>query len=303
MKSGGKDVKTLIIGANGLVGRSLSRMLTGAGIAWIGTCHKRGDPALRKLDITDETAVKTLFSGCRFDAVFNCANLAGGVNYCESHPEEASVFHLGAIQTIGAACRNAGALYVHLSTDYVFDGTKERCAESDATNPLNLYGKLKRDAEKWIIDNLTRYVIVRTTNIFGWDPLTVTPNYMMGLYRSIKEKKRFDAPSFLFGHPTYVGDIAGALIELYQKGATGIFHVVGSSFINRYDWALKACDILGLDRSLVSEVKTPPSAMIPRPLKPSLSSEKFSSCYSTVLHTLESGLELMKRDMESAAER
>jgi hypothetical protein len=59
--------------------------------------------------------------------------------------------------------------------------------------------------------NVKRHVVIRTTNVFGWDPQTVTPNYMMGLYRALKAGKRFNAPSFLWGNPTYAEDLAKAI--------------------------------------------------------------------------------------------
>lgn len=289
--------KCLVIGANGLVGRRIGNILSGRKIDWMGTCNKRNEDGLRQLDITDSSALAAIFQESAPKVVFLCANLAGGVDFCEKNPKAAEDFYLNAVKGLGKLCRGCGVSLVFISTDYVFDGTGGPCKEEDRKNPLNLYGRLKLRAEDWIQENLKEYVIVRTTNVFGWDPLTVTPNYMMNLYRTAKAGKPFNAPSFLWGNPTYAGDLALALIELSSKKAFGVFHVVGSSFVNRFNWALEACNALGLDRGLVKEVKDPPANIVPRPLKSWLSTEKFRSSYETVLHDLNTGLGYISEEM------
>jgi len=196
-KAGG--VQAVVIGANGLVGASVARSLTDKGIRWVGTYNRRPKEGLLKLDITSAGDVKLFLSKYSPQVVFHCANLAGGVDFCEHNPKLAVAFHLDATRQVAGCSSSAGAVFVFLSTDYVFDGGKGPYKEDDKPNPLNLYGKLKLDAENWIRDDLSKFLIVRTTNVYGWDPDTVTPNYMMSLYRTLKEKKNFNAPSFLWG--------------------------------------------------------------------------------------------------------
>lgn len=292
------NVEALVIGANGLVGRRLSAILREKGLTFAGTYNRRSEEGLLKLNITDASELNGLFDLCSPKAVFNCANFAGGVDSCEKNPRGTSDFYFNATKEIGLRCKRMKAKFIFISTDYIFDGTKGPYREDDKANPLNLYGRLKLEAEEWIRGNLEDYLIVRTTNVFGWDPATETPNYIMGLYRALSQGKNFNAPSFLWGNPTYVGDLAEAIVELYLKKAGGVYHIVGSSFINRLDWALTACRILGLDSSLVNEIKEPLPNMVPRPLKSWLATDKFKRSYTTVLHDVEGGLEIMKQDME-----
>ena len=156
-------------------------------------------------------------------------------------------------------------------------------------------------AEQWIQSNLNKYLIVRTTNVYGWDPQTKTPNFIMGLYQSVRQKKIFKAPSYLYGNPTYVYDLAEALIELHSKHAQGMFHIVGNSFVNRYEWAIKACEIFQFNCSFVEKIDSPPSKFIARPLKAELKSEKFRNNFNTKIQNLVSGLEKMKLDMKGLA--
>ncbi len=294
-----RRTESLVIGANGLVGASLLAALRRKGISADGTFNKRPKDGLKKLDILDDREMEEFFLKPDYRAVFICANLSGGVDFCQSNPEKARSFHLDATRKLGEFCNRMDAALIFISSDYVFDGTKDApYTENDSPNPLNLYGQLKLKAEEWIMSNLNKYIIIRTTNVFGWDPQTVTANYIMNLYRTVKSGKCFNAPSYLWGNPTYAGDLAEAIAELYQTGSRGLFHVVGSSAVNRYDWAIKACDILGLDKSLVKEISRPPEVMIPRPLKSFLNTGKFTSNCRTVLHDMSEGLTLMKSEIQ-----
>jgi dTDP-4-dehydrorhamnose reductase len=118
----------------------------------------------------------------------------------------------------------------------------------------------------------------------------------MNLYKTIEEKRVFRAASFLWGTPTYVGDVAEGILELCLRKITGLFHIVGRSFVNRLEWAREACRILELNNSLLLEMKEPPEDFVPRPLKCSLSTKKFETYCSTPLHNVVEGLQLMKTE-------
>jgi dTDP-4-dehydrorhamnose reductase len=282
-------VKYLVLGANGLIGKAITRQLADRK-EWVGTCFRREEPGLICLDITLPESLESIFSRTKPQCVINCTGLSGGVDFCEKNPETAARFHLDATKSIGKLCEDYHAAMAFISTDYIFDGSRSAYKEDDEPHPLNKYGELKLNAEQWIKQNVSRHIIARTTNVFGWDPETVTPNYIMSLYRAVTVKNQFKAPSFLWGNPTYVDDLASAIIELYSLGANGVFHVVGSSFINRYDWALKACNLGYWDKSLVTELKTAPDNMVPRPLKSNLDTSKFRNLCKTKLRDVDGGL-------------
>ncbi len=293
--------KVLVIGANGLLGRKVVQVLTSGNIDWIGTYNNRPEEGLIRLDVTDQQQLSNTLSEISPDAIFNLSNLAGGVDFCENNAEKATGFHFEPNKIIAEHCKRTKIPMVYISSDYVFDGTKPPYKEDDKPNPLNLYGKLKLQTEDYIRKTLQDFLIIRTTNIYGWDPKTVTPNYMMGLYKTIKDGRNFNAPSFLWGNPTYAGDLASAIVELYQKKAKGVYHVCGSSYVTRYEWAKEACRILGLDEKLLNEVKEPSanSSSVPRPLKSCLSIDKFRETYKTTLHDLTGGLSQMKSNMDN----
>ena len=285
-----------IIGANGLVGAAVGRVLTAQGLPWTGSGNRREAAGLVKLDITRAAEVDAVLSAHSPSVVVHAANLAGGVDHCENNPAIATAFHLEATKAIGAWCQRSGARLVFVSTDYVFDGAHPPYAEDDEKNPLNLYGRLKLQAERWIEANVASYAIARTTNVFGWDPQTVTPNFLMGLVRALEAHKPFNAPSFLSGNPTYVGDLAEALVELSLEQPSGVYHVVGSSFVDRYEWAQAAAAAFGLDGALLVDVKAPSPTMIPRPLRSWLATDRFRATHRTLLRDMAEGLARMKAD-------
>jgi len=291
---------SLVLGANGLIGQRIGRLLDTRGDPWRGTGRTRAGAGLIPLDITDPAAVAAAFEAVRPGVVYHAANLAGGVDFCESRPDEAAAFHRDATRALVAQCRAHDALLVFISTDYVFDGTSGPNREDDPKHPLNRYGAFKLEAEHLIVSGLDRHVIVRTTNVFGWDPETVTPNFVMGLARTLSAGKPMNVPSFLWGNPTDATDLAAALVELAVKPAHGVWHVVGSSFVDRFAWATRACEVLGLDAALLREVAGPPPGMVPRPLRSWLSTDKFRAACVTPLHDLETGLARMKREREAA---
>jgi dTDP-4-dehydrorhamnose reductase len=283
-----KAKKYLVLGANGLIGRNIVGQLEGKG-RWVGTYYRRAEPGLVKADITSADDLKRVFEMAPPDCVVNCANLSGGVDFCEHNPDLARKFHLEATTSIGELCRDYSSRFIFISTDYVFDGRKPPYKEDDPKNPLNSYGSLKLQAEQWLEANLSQYTIVRTTNVFGWDPLTVTPNFLMGIYRKLKAGEEIKVPSYLWGNPTYVVDLAKAIIELSAKGLNGVFHVVGSSFVNRYDWAQQFCDRMEFDKKRVIEIKDPVNGAVPRPLISNLNTDKFRKACQTPLHTVAEG--------------
>ena len=113
----------------------------------------------------------------------------------------ARTFHLEGTKNITDAAKEVGAKLVFISTDYVFSDSEYPVTEEETRAPLNAYGQFKKECEDFIQESLTDYIIVRTTNIYGWDPNTMTPNYFMNVYRNLTSGSTVKAPSNLWGTP------------------------------------------------------------------------------------------------------
>lgn len=293
-----KKIRYLILGANGLIGQQFVRLCEEKNIDYVGTRYSREAEGLITFNQLELEKIPGLFKQISPDVVINAIGLAGGVNFCEENPETGRKYHVEATKVMADWCRKNNAVFAYMSTDYVFDGKHPPYKEEDQANPLNLYGKLKLEGEQYTREHLHRYVIARTTNVFGWDPETRTPNFLMYLYQTLRQGKTFRAPSFLYGNPTYAQDLAKAVMELIDKKRYGLFHIVGSGYINRYDWAVKFCKKAGLDKDRIIEAKEPPGNMVPRPLLSNLNTGKVRSILETKLHDVDEGLQLLIEEMK-----
>jgi len=287
----------LVIGATGLIGKAVIKAL-GKEFKWVGTTHPRSDRNLLHLDITDQKEVEEVFGKAHPKYVIFCANLKGGMDFCQNHPDLAEDFHFKGIANIGSFCKRYNSKFIFISSECVFDGKKEIYNEGDRVNPISVYGKYKVKAEEWIQDNLEDYIIARTMAVYGWDPKTLTPNAVMKVYISILKEERISVPNFRWGNPTYVGDLAKALVALALSKDRGVFHLAGASFVSRYQWLKKACEILGWDKSYLIAQEEPLGNDKLRPLRIGLSTKKFEGSFNDSLHNLEEGLSLLKEDIE-----
>ena len=288
----------LIFGGNGLIGKSFKKILSNnKGFKIFSTSRIPNDNQV-ECDITDSESIRTCFEITKPNLVINCTNLAGGVNFCENNPDLSERFHYEANKTMSIFSNERNIPFILISTDYVFDGSNPPYSEDDEKNPLNAYGHHKLKAENWIKNNLRKYIIARTTNVFGWDPLTKTPNYLMQVYFNLSKNKPCNAPSFLSGNPTHVDDLTQAIIDLLENNQFGTYHIVGSSSINRYDWAIQFCEILGLDRNLLNESKNAPDEIVPRPFNSNLNTNKLEKKIGYKLSDVHEGLIKFKKEID-----
>jgi dTDP-4-dehydrorhamnose reductase len=230
--------------------------------------------------------------------VINCANLAGGVDFCEANPGMSRKFHAEGTRMLGEESLKYNAAFVFISTDYVFDGSQPPYTEEDLPNPLNVYGKNKLEAEEWIKNNLSNYVIARTTNVYGWDPHTTTPNFLMGLFFRLSRNEAVSVPAYLYGTPTLADDLAIVITELLQAGKSGLFHITGPDLVSRYEWAAGFCSVMNLPLPLLKKADVPPANMVPRPFRSHLISRKLDLTLRKKLNGVSNGLSLFRKEYE-----
>lgn len=216
-------MKILITGARGLVGRALE-----------AHCLAQGDEVLsydhQSLDIGDARAVEAAIHEQRPDAVVNCAAWTD-VDGCESNPEKAERVNALGPENLARASRNADAVLITISTDYVFDGKKEGFyTQRDQPVPINVYGKFKLDGERRAQEAHARTIVVRTGYIFG----PGGNNYLSNVIARAERGETLKAISDYWGTPTYGDDLAARLRELAVLDLPGVYHIVsegdGASF-------------------------------------------------------------------------
>ncbi len=238
-----------------MTGRALIRALEQSGIETAGTYHARPTTdATLQLDVRDRTAVDECLSSVKPDAVFLAVNSAGGVDYCESHPDEARTVHVMGARNVAIAASRCRATVVYYSTDYLFDGESGPYYEEDESAPLNAYGHCKWEAEELIREITPKHLIIRTTAVFGWD--RTSKNFAMQLWEQLQAGKTMRVANDQWCNPTLVDYLAEASVRLVQAGATGIVNVVGKDRMPRSDLAVALAKTMALDPDLIVPVPT-----------------------------------------------
>lgn len=210
-------MKILITGANGLVGRALVKECSGRGDDVSAYDHKA-------LDIGDPRAVETIIGEQRPDAVINCAAWTD-VDGCESDPDRAQRVNALGPENLARASRNAGAVLVTISTDYVFDGRKDGFyTQRDQPLPISVYGNSKLEGERRAQLAHARTIVVRSGFIFG----PGGKNFLSNVVSLAKRGAKLKAIRDCWGTPTYGRDLAARLRELAVLDLPGTYHVVNS---------------------------------------------------------------------------
>jgi dTDP-4-dehydrorhamnose reductase len=227
-------VKALVLGAAGQLGSELVKLLgPESAVPHSG------------LDITDRTAVETAITGRRPDVVFNCAAY-NAVDRAESDPEAFSVNALGPLH-LAHACGRSGALLVHFSTNFVFDGKKTGpYDETDDPAPLSAYGRSKLEGERNVLA-AGRNLVMRTAAVYGG-----SRGFPARVVELAREGKPLRVVSDQTVNPTYARDLAVAAVELVEAGETGLVHAVAAGCCPWDELARAALRAAGLDVAVES---------------------------------------------------
>ena len=202
--------KILVTGANGQVGWELMRRAEKFGVTAVGT--ERAE-----LDITDVSAVDAVITPGAFDVVVNAAAYTA-VDKAESEPDKAYAVNRDGAAHLAAACARADIPLIHISTDYVFDGTKQGAyVEDDPINPINVYGASKAAGEQAVRERWDRHIILRTSWVYG----VHGHNFVKTILRLAKERDELRVVADQWGCPTAAGDIAEVILRLVSGMSSG----------------------------------------------------------------------------------
>ncbi|HUA35999.1 MAG TPA: dTDP-4-dehydrorhamnose reductase [Candidatus Binataceae bacterium] len=230
-------MRILVTGADGQLGRSLSRALDQHQVT--GRTHA-------ELDITDADAVRAAIVAVAPDVVINAAAY-NDVDGAESHAELAEAVNVRGPRILALESTALGIAIVHVSTDYVFDGRTSRpYCEHDAPNPLSAYGRSKLAGEIAVMDANPMHFIVRTAWLFAANG----KNFLNSM-RARAERSELRVVADQFGSPTYAPHLARGIARLIDTDAYGLYHMAGSGGTSRYDLVHHLFALLGIKTRLV----------------------------------------------------
>jgi dTDP-4-dehydrorhamnose reductase len=291
-------MKLLVTGIHGLLGRAVLQAEHGAGVECLG-CGRHGDPVgdveCYAIDLTDKDAVIALWRRLRPDSVIHTAAVTN-VDQCETEPELARRVNLEVVANVVAACVEVGAGVVQLSTDYVFDGQQGPYSEQDATHPLSVYGRMKLESEAIVLATGVDGLVVRTLWLYG-HLRSVRPNLVTWPLAGLARGESMRIVGDQWGNPTYVHDLARALMELSRQDVSGLFHMGGATFLTREELVRQVASHFHLDASRVEAMTTAAAGQAaPRPLRSGLRTDAIEAQLGWTPASLSDGLERMTAD-------
>jgi dTDP-4-dehydrorhamnose reductase len=239
----GRTRRALITGARGLLGRYLTERLSRSGwqVAPLGHAE---------LDITREKDVRLAIEQRSPDIVINCA-VTSNLDRCEREPDWAQQVNEHGPRLLARACRAVGAEIVHISTDYVFDGSKEGFyTQEDEPNPLSVYAKTKLAGEMAVRAEAERFFIIRTSWIFGLGGV----NFGSRVIEYARKGQPIKAVTDQTSIATYAHDLAARIEEIIDIGAHGLYHVTGGGITTWYDFARLALELAGMGNVAIEPV-------------------------------------------------
>jgi len=249
-----------------------------------------------KLDVTHREAVLKLMKNVEPDLVVHTAAVKS-VDQCEIDKEMAYKVHVEGTKNVLGACLETSSKIVYMSTAFVFDGKKDIYYETDLTNPINYYGKTKLEAENLIIESGAHFLIVRTDQLYGWCKEGQKENEVVKAWENLKVGKPFETIIDWYNTPTLVYNAVETIKSLIHGNKEGIYHVVGSDYVSRYEWILKVADIFGFDKNLVKYKKSTDMNLQARRPNARLSNEKVEKETGIKLLGIEEGLKFMYKKL------
>jgi dTDP-4-dehydrorhamnose reductase len=257
-------MRLLVTGAAGMLGHDVIAAAERAG-------HDVIPLSRAQLDVRDRAAVRAAVASARPDVVVNCAAWTD-VDGAEAEEEAATAINGAGAANVAAAAADAGAFLVHVSTDYVFDGTSGApYVESSPTCPLNAYGRSKLAGEAAVAAAAAgRHAIVRTSWLFG----RAGRNFVATMLGLARERDALTVVDDQVGCPTFTGHLAAALVDIAERRLDGVRHVAGGGACSWHDLAAAAFAatgaVIALERGTTAALARP----APRPTYSVLRSER-----------------------------
>ena len=240
-------MKFLITGAAGLVGSQIVRDLTKQK-HHVYSCYNDSIPQdgiPTKLDLTNQNDIKNILNEIQPDIVIHLGAMTN-VDLCETKQNLAMIINAKATGALANESAKQKAFFIHVSTDYIFDGKTGMKKENDLPDPIGFYGKSKLEGEVALNRIASDWCIARISTPFGIHP--TKKSFPLWIKENLESKKNISVLTDQFTSPTYVPNLSKMLIEVATRQITGIIHLAGATRISRYTFAEMIADKLNLDK-------------------------------------------------------
>lgn len=295
--------KVLITGSNGLLGQKLTDLFV-CQQAWelvatgVGSNRHPLDPNTGKfryisLDITDELSVKAVLTMELPDVVIHTAAMTQ-VDDCEFKKEECVALNITAVERLAKLSTELGFHLVHISTDFIFDGTKAMVTEDELPNPLSYYGWSKWEGEKAVMEYANSYSILRTVLVYGKVADMSRTNIVLWAHGALRDGKKANVVTDQFRTPTLAEDLAMGCFLAAEQRAQGIYHIAGKDYMSVIELVERVAKFYGFSTEHITRVDSSTlNQPAKRPPDTGLSIEKARKELGYEPHSFEEGLALL----------
>lgn len=304
-----KKKKLLITGSNGLLGQKLIEALaTNEQFETFATSRGQ-NRSLQKagytylpLDITDKANVDEVMNQVKPEVMIHTAAMTN-VDACELDKEACRKMNIEAMSYLVEACEHHHTHLIHVSTDFIFDGTHGPLTEEEKPNPVSYYGQSKWEGEQLVMQADCPWAIARTVLVYGVVNDMSRSNIVLWAKNSLEQGKQINVVDDQFRTPTLAEDLADGCIKIASQAATGVYNISGADFMSIYELVNRVADFWHLDKSLIKRAS---SADIKQPAKrPPITGfiiEKANKQLNYEPHIFEEGLQLVADQLRQNAQ-
>jgi dTDP-4-dehydrorhamnose reductase len=285
-------MRILITGASGLLGLNLALETTRRHTVF-GTVNlhalKTDAFTVIQTDLLAPGAVERLLESTQPDWVIHCAALAN-LDTCEADPLLAQQLNTDLPRTLASHVARSGARLVHISTDSVFDGLRGDYSEEDIPTPIGVYSRTKLNGELAVADVDPTAIIARV-NLFGWS-LTGSRSLAEFFFNNLSLGKQVMGFTDVFFCPLLANELADIFVRMLEKNLRGLYHVVSSESLSKYDFGVHLAQRFNLDGSLINPTSVTQSGLkATRSPNLTLRSDKLARALGESLPRLSTGLD------------
>ena len=289
-------MRILVIGGSGVIGFEAIRKFSELGhdVFFTYNQNKIFVPNGFCVDIRDKNLTLKLIKKIKPDIVVHATAITN-VDLCETNKELAKSVNVIGTSNIIEGCKLVNSKLAYISTSFVFDGTKSKYYEDDLTSPTTFYGITKENGERLVSTSGLQFLILRTDQPYCWKENWQHTNSVSRVLETIKSGKTLNEIVDWYNRPTYVPNFVMSMSKLIKNEEVGIFHVVGSDFINRYEFSLKVVEIFDLNKDLIKPIKSETLHLPARRVNVNLENDKLTKKIGMKMLGVKEGLiEMLK---------